>query len=242
MIGISVNDDERGPLPRDLPGLLVWYRSDLEVTGPASTVRGWGDLSGSGLTAGQAIAAERPTLGPGSANLPKITFDPSAPGPDDLSNSAITNAPAASYTLLMVINPTSAVGSPLSMRGDPAIPGQRSLNLVLAFGVIGFGPLNGGGGAPAITPSAPWLGQDIVVGAQQSTAQRTIRINNVQMAASVTADPAPAPTRLRIGDIEPQLTVPYDGDIYEMALWSPQISDADLGMLEQWAMARYGIT
>ena len=90
--------------PRNLRvDLLVWCRSDLDITPNGPTVAVWMDMSGNGNDFAQATAIEQPTFASaGLGGRPELTFDGSNDAMDGPSFVGIVSA-ADDWTVVIVV-------------------------------------------------------------------------------------------------------------------------------------------
>ena len=227
--------------------MRAWYRADLLVDDLGAQVTRWRDLSGNGVNTSQLDLTRQPrsarTGGP--SNQARVQFD----GVDDfLENSTITGiGPAASYTLIVCCKINNLVGTVFASMFDPGPPIlRRSLNIVCVFGVVGFGSGNGGR-TFATYPLAPSLNRWLVLTGDHETTERTIRENGVTRGTNRAADIVPEPFDLCLGCFEPApapggpVPVPLNGELAELALYSPKLSTPQRDQVEQWMMKRYAI-
>lgn len=93
--------------PLSLPNLLLWTRSDANVTQSGGMVSAWGDLSGNGRNWAQVAPASQPAYTAGAVNgFPALTFD----GTRNMTSS-LTEAFVKPMTVFMVARYTALVAN-----------------------------------------------------------------------------------------------------------------------------------
>lgn len=128
------------PVPKTIPGLMAWYRSDLGITTVSGRVSAWADQSGSGdanRNLVQAVAGNRPTIVASDASFngrPSLTF--ASADPDLLDRTGAWSAaivqPATIYSVHMV----TSLAAQVTYYDDSAVSGSFGLAQSLGAGFI----------------------------------------------------------------------------------------------------------
>jgi hypothetical protein len=224
--------------PRSFPGLALWLRADrfaLELDGNEN-VQSWTDLSGNGRHAMNQTAAERPGWLQGAMNAQPALF---------FNGGQLLVTPAFSmttFTTIMVFSATTA-GMVYEHSGSPPASNVYSSNnwTMLA---------QRGGVTSAKNMPANWATDGVIRIVRHefegTHASQRLAINGALQTLTnvVVNDPGTGPSAVlpvAIGATQ-SAVLPISGQIGELLIYSPKLSDAQVALLErQYLGPRYGL-
>jgi hypothetical protein len=221
--------------PRNISGLVAWYRSDLGITLNGGNVSGWADQSGTGDTnknLAQGTAANQPvyTAANGSYNnKPSLDFDAAN---DALASGTWSVALAQPATRLIVGHGAndgtnnyfldSITATQMAVIADSSARTQLFDGTILADA--------------SAAPSTP---QVILV--VDNGASSAIYRNALTVRASGNAG-AQGATGITVGNFEAGGAFALTGSITEVAIWSRVLTTSEINRVLGYAGARYGTT
>ena len=219
-----------GFTPASLSGLLVWNRSDQGITQSSGLVSGWADQSGNSNNFAQSDVNKRPQYSPVDADYnghPSLFFD----GVDDvLDTSAIGYGP---YTVFVVCHVNGTVGY-LWNRTSEYTFGNTTYSI--------FTAARGGAGNSAANLTAGWIvsaSPKIFTRVMDGThAGDLVRINGTNQSYStlVGSDPGTDVVTEAFSILSGS-----GGTLAEVIIYNRALNSTELGQVESYATARYGL-
>jgi hypothetical protein len=241
--------------PIDVPGCVLWLRSDagvFPVAGTPPTLEQWNDQSGNGYNVSQATQADQPeylaTSGPN--NLPDVLFGGS--GSVLLDNTATNLLPSGQSRTILV------AGDSNSTSGGTLCAFRRSTVGSTTVCEVGYQVSGGGGslyvysdgtnaGSVATIPgtSIP-VDTPFVIDLELSTsALPAVAVNGVAQTVTQTNGAMTAETStsagFTVGNREDTALYPWSGDIYELLVYDQVLSSSQLTLLRRYLGYRYGV-
>lgn len=244
-IGVSAAGALTDFEPTDIAGLKLWLRADLGVTLNGATVSDWADQSGNGYHLTQAAAPSQPTFvasDAGANNQAAIDFD----GINDVLARAAGFAPldgATAYTIFIVsrCDTPAAYTCLIDDRGAGTSTNFRVEQLNNRYSYVNDAAT---AGYAALASTVPICVHTVFDGSLVGDANRLKQYhNNVQQGLTFTnVIPAAciATTRYQIGDVIGG-GLPWDGRVYEVALYTGAKTLAEQAAFTGYEIARYAL-
>ena len=238
-----VQDGAAAWAPVNLSGLVLWLRADRGVTLNGSNVSGWADQSGLGdaaRNADQGTAARQPAFNAANAsygNRPTIDF--TAANTHYLVNSGAWSASYASPYTVGVVGHTTAspAGAFAAASGDyndlmTSTPANDKTRHV-----------TGAAGANVVYTSRESITAGISV-AVVAGASSKMYVRSKTAAQSLAGTPAGTmgAVAMNVGRRVIGSAQYWNGPIAEVFVWSRALSNDEMGIVMDYAVARYGIT
>ena len=224
-----------GGIPLD--GLVLWLDGQVGVTIVNGTVTTWADQSGNALDATQAHVASRPTATTESGN-PGLLFDGVN---DSLSLPHIAADFSGGLTAVVVVRPNAAVATypPVFSFSNGSevddITLQTNSQLGLDYEVLNDDAVVSG---PLLSVSNPTM-VTILHSAPETVAMRV----NGQPVGGSTSIPMPVNidrAQNSIGDDLYGGVTPWDGMIFEIAVYNRSLDSPEVGQIESYLQLRWG--
>lgn len=215
--------------PTDIANLAAWYRADQGVT-ISTGVSQWNDLSGNGRHLTQATGANQPTFGAtaGPNSTPALTFD----GSNDSLGVTFTaiSQPVHVFGILRTVSLGTSNGGLISggaVGERPLVVGTPNTNTFTYFGGTGI--------SYAHTDTTNHFLWEVVCNGASSS---VIRGNTAAGTGSIgTTTLSGVSLGLLVGNGSYGAMV-----LSEVAVYSAQISGANLTNLRAYFASRYGVT
>jgi len=236
--------------PRNLGvDLLVWCRSDLDITPNNSTVAVWMDMSGNGNDFAQATAIEQPTFASaGLGGRPELTFDGSDDHMDGASFFGMVSA-ADDWTVVIVVRDWTW-GDNVQLYYARGVLGTASGGVTRSnVGVtseagpgLGFGCWNAvDGHVQAYGDDSHAQGASAIMVGVCDGGSLTMRVNGgAGSTASGTTGLHSSATTLQLGQGNNNVN-PWDGAVSEVLIFDGVLRQNELGSLEDYLSHRYNI-
>lgn len=228
--------------PPQIPGCVLWLRSDLGVvtTVGGTTISSWADQSGLGNTASAGAASPTYSASGGVFDLPRVT---TASGANQymVGNFA---AGVTTHTLFAVLGYKSPLSNYASFAGTD---GSNTVNSGFAqfsetpTGLTGRAG-SGGAFASANTSDITSIGAPgIYSTAADSNANVDLYVNGVSKATTATAFALASCPKYILFGLGLPLQYNFVGDAYEFVLFNTVLNAADRTRVHRYLGARYGI-
>lgn len=224
--------------PRDLPGLVLWLRSDMGITLAGSKVSAWADQSGTGYDFSQATDSFRPVYTTSNAsmgNKPSLTFTSSTTGLER----ADVFLGYANVTVSVTYRKSVDAGAP-RVFGVPSASGGN-FNFISNSGLgLDVTQVNTGTNAVRSTPdgiNVNWNRIAAVPCSTASTVDPTVYSQGVaggSVISSTSVDGTVGAGTWNIGYI-------LNGDITEVIAYNRLITAQEAASIYAYQLARYGV-
>jgi len=228
--------------PPQIPGCVLWLRSDLGVvtTAGGKSISSWADQSGSGNTASAGAATPTYSASGGVFDLPKIT---TAAGANQhmLGNFATS---VSTHTLFAVLGYGTPLNNYASFAGTDVANAVNSGFAQFSETPTGLTGRSGSGGvfASANTSDTSSIGAPgIYSTAAASNANVDLWVNGVSMATAATAFTLASCPKYVLFGLGLPLQYNFIGDAYEFVLFNTVLNAADRTRVHRYLGARYGI-
>lgn len=219
--------------PKQIAGLQLWLKADSLALNDGDPVGTWADQSGNGRDFTQATASLKPTY---KANIlngkPVVRFD----GVDDLLTAAAAVMTVTSdWSLVAVLKPISAVAD-----RAPVMNGSASgYGIGTSTGATAKkGWIAGGVSWQDSTTAADTNANVWVVSRVSGGGTTTLHVNGTALTVADAA--ATTPTASRLGSHAAGSE--WNGDMAEVLMYTPKLTDANRDLLESYLGSKYGIT
>lgn len=226
-------------------GLQLWLTADLGVTTNSNgLVTAWADQSGNNNNAVQTNTTNAPTLAPKALNGHAVVNFPGDTRFLDVADSSSIAGLVDDVTILVVAkydDLSTYRGVVAKTRGNTPAPFDWWNNQRVAGGLTYFWLGDGTAFAGYTSATAPSVGSYNVLGFAWSSgvlAQYLNDLSNGQFTYTVT--PADAGTPLRIGSRD-DLVTQLKGDVAEVLIYQPALSDADRNAVIAYLHAKYAL-
>jgi hypothetical protein len=233
-IGTSVGlgDDLGGFIPTSLPGCVLWLRSDMGVTTGATFT--WADQSGNANNATQATAAKQPTYvtSGGGGNRPYLSF-PGAGG----AHSLVTASVVANQAMEYFVAARSTSSNPA--QGNYILDDGNNNNILdQAAGGNSLLQYDGGSVTNGVTLT---INQDFIVDSYFNGAPSQQQLNGGAAVSGGNPGTNISALAMTIGNWH-GLTNEWGGFIYEIVVFSRQLTTAERLLMSRYMGALYAVT
>ena len=236
--------------PRNLRvDLLVWCRSDLDITPNGPTVAVWMDMSGNGNDFAQATAIEQPTFASaGLGGRPELTFDGSNDTMDGASFYGMVSAPD-DWTVVIVVRDWTWGGHVQLYYGRGVLGalagGVSRFNLGVTSEAgpgLGFGCWNlTDGHVQAYGDDSQAQGAAAIMVGVCNSGSITMRVNGTAGATtSGTLGLHSSATTLELGKGNTNVSK-WDGAVSELMIFDGVLPRNEVQELETYLSERYGV-
>lgn len=218
-------------IPRDISGMVLWYRADLGVTLNGSDVSAWADQSASGYNAAQGTSAQQPAfVASGQNSMPTLRGHTNASRIDVAGMVAPT-----AMTLFLVLSRTT-----LSNK-YPLCSDAQSNGIIENFTANTLEWFNGNGTDRITFAETRTAGYHIATATQTNGGALTIYYDGAQAATKATAAANLRAVGFLFGAAG-SVTNGTDGDIPELIVFNSVLSAADRAYVHNYLASRYAIT
>ena len=228
--------------PPQIPGCVLWLRSDLGVvtTAGGKSLSSWADQSGAGNSATAGAATPTYSASGGVLDLPRIST--SALANQYMLGNFATNVTA--HTLFAVLGYASPLNNFASFAGTDASNTVNSGFAQFSETPTGIVARAGSGGAfaSATTADTSSIGAPgIYSTAAASNANVDLYVNGVSKATAATGFTLASCPKYVLFGLGLPLQYNFIGDAYELVLFNTVLNAADRTRVHRYLGARYGI-